>query len=128
MVSDHEHNWGPWGRMGVTCSGLRSSMVSDHERNCPIGAGCVSRARACGLPWSPIMSTIGAGRVSLPWSPIMSTIGAGVTRFGPCHAVQVSMVSEATGVGRVSRAWVRGLPGSPLMSEMVRVRDHSLRS
>ena len=70
-------------------------MVSDHEHNWAIGAGQVSCARACGLPWSPIMSTIGAnwGRhalraCGLPWSPIMSTIGAnwgrvGVTRFGP---------------------------------------------
>ena len=56
---------------------------------------------------------------------------------GLCHALRglgvtrsvVSMVSEAAGVGRVSRAWVRGLPWSPLMSEMVRVRDlHGLRS
>ena len=55
-------------------------MVSDHERN------CCHALRACGLPRSPIMSTIGAnwGRVGVTrFGPVVSHGLAGVTRFGP---------------------------------------------
>ena len=84
MVSDHEHIWGHWGRVGVTppmvsdhernwgpsdgCHALRglwSPMVSDHEHNWGQHEPGVSRARAFDLPWSPIMSTIG-GPVVFP--------------------------------------------------------------
>ena len=99
-VSDHEHNWGYWGRVGVTRSGLRSPMVSDHEHNWgQLGAGGCHALR--GL-WSPTVSDhernwghwgrVGVTRSGLcspTWSPIMSTIAAnwgrvGVTRFAAC--------------------------------------------
>ena len=108
-----------------------------------IGAGWVSRARACSLPWSPIMSAIGAnwGWVSdheqlgplgpggcLPWSPIMSWVGvtrsglwsrAGVTRFGPV----VSMVSDHEhNWGYWGRA---GVTRSGLQSAMVSDHEHN---
>ena len=84
-------------------SGLRSPMVSDHEHNWgKLGPGGCHALRACGLPWSPIMSQMCVtrfGACGLPWSPMMSAIGGpavsdhehnwghwglvGVTRFGP---------------------------------------------
>ena len=89
MISDHEHNWGHWGAGWVSrASGLWSPMVSYHWGRW----GRCHALRACGLPWSPIMSTIGAigagwvSRASGLWSPMVSyhwAIGAGVTRFGP---------------------------------------------
>ena len=74
MVSDHEHNWAI-GAGRVSCAracGL--IMVSDREHNWgQLGPGGCHALRACGLPWSPIMNTIGA-------------IGlVGVTRFGACN-------------------------------------------
>ena len=50
-----------------------------------IGAGWVSRARACSLPWSPIMSAIGAnwGWVSDHEHNWGHWGRVGVTRFGP---------------------------------------------
>ena len=90
-------------------------MVSDHEpggchvlggvtRFGPIGAigaGWVSRAPACGLPWSPIMSTIGAN-----WGRV------GVTRFGACGLPRSPIMSAigAIGAGWVSRARACALP------------------
>ena len=69
------------------CSRLRSPMVSGHEHNWgQLGPGGCHALRACGLPWSPIMNTIGAigvGWVSRASGPVvfhgflmMSAIGA----------------------------------------------------
>ena len=83
--------------------------------------GLRSRATAgvaLGSAWSPIMSAVGLGgchavRVrGFPWTPIMSNKLGRVSRAG----FAVSWLLR--GVERVSRAWVRGLPASPIMSAM----------
>ena len=73
-----------WARWVSRASGLSSPMVSDHEHNWgqlgPGGCHALRACGACGLPWSPIMSTIGAiGGVSRS----VSDHEQGVTRFGP---------------------------------------------
>ena len=111
-VSDHEHNLvsdhepggchalggrgGGGGGEGGGGGGVSHGLPSG-----AIGAGWVSRARACGLPWSPIMSAIGAD-----WGRV------GVTRFGACGLSRSPIMSAigASGAGWVSRARACALP------------------
>ena len=121
MVSDHEHDWGHWGRVGVT----RSPMVSDDERNWGHWGRVGARPA---VPWC-----------RLSWSPIMSELGA----LGPggCHAlgpVLSHTVSDQSAIGatwgRVTRFGDCGLPWSPIMSAIGAIGagwvslSHGLRS
>ena len=77
-------------------SRLRSPMVSDHEHNWgQLGPGGCHVLRACDLPWSPIMSTIGAN-----WGRV------GVTRFGPVVSHPIMSQAGVTRSGLWSRAGV----------------------
>ena len=139
MVSDHEHNWGYWGRVGVTRSGLQSPMLSDHEHNWgQLGPGGCHALRGLWFPtvsdpernrghWGRVGVTR-SGLCSPTWSPIMSTIGAnwgrvGVTLRGlwsPWSPIMSTIGANnwRAGIGgRVSRA-------SGLLSPMV--SDHEL--
>ena len=109
-------------------------MDSDHEQQAWEGVARWVR----GLPWSP------HGRVSrdpAPWCPMISDHerqglrgcrAPGRSRMvstmgrDECHAVRVR--GEWQGLEeRVSRAWVRGLPTSPIMSAMGPGRCRAIR-
>ena len=64
MVSDHEHNWGHWGRAGV-----------DHEHNWATAGGCHAlRAVSRGPCFHGLRSDRGWEGVTRlgPWSPMVS--------------------------------------------------------
>ena len=140
MVSDDERNWGHWGRVGARpavpwCRLSWSPIMSEIGG---IGAGRVSRARACALPhslrseryWGQLgpAGVTRFGDCGLPRSPIMSTIGAigagwvslshGLRSSGGCRALR-PMVSdhERNWPGGCHALRACGRPWSPIMSQ-----------
>ena len=129
MVSSHQrHGLGRSGRLGPW-----SPTVSRHEHN---GAGRVSRGSGPCSPSSLYMlgsmdshdlparaQSVGVTQSGFMVSqgPIMGL--AGVTRPGSV----IFMVSDHERQGRVSRAWVRGFPWSPIMSAVGLGGCHAVR-